>query len=72
MTPTVRTAAVDLAGRLWISLTVPYTYVYDAVGNKRRTIHFQAAGLLAPTNMYFTRDKRLLVSPGCYTFEPKG
>ena len=70
--PTVRTAAVDANGNLWLSLMTPYTYVYDVVGNKARTIQFQGAGLLAPTHMYFTRDKRLLVSPGCYTFDPKG
>ena len=28
--PVVRTAAVDPRGRLWVSLTVPFTYVYDA------------------------------------------
>jgi ABC-type multidrug transport system fused ATPase/permease subunit len=34
--PTVRTAAVDHSGRLWISFVVPYTYVYDADGDKIR------------------------------------
>ena len=32
--PTVRTAAVDAQQRLWISLSVPYTYVYDSAGRQ--------------------------------------
>ena len=32
--PTLRTAAVDGDGNLSIALLVPYTYVYDAVGDK--------------------------------------
>lgn len=66
--PTVRTAAVDPEGNLWISLAVPYTYVYDGAGDKRRTVQFQAAGRLAPTNFHFTRDGRIIAAPGCYTF----
>ena len=30
---------------------------------------FRAAGIVAPTNFFFTRDRRVLVSPGCYAFE---
>lgn len=68
--PAVRAAAADAAGNLWISLTVPFTYVYDAVGNKRRTVQFSGAGMLSPTSLSFGRDGRLLVTPGCYTFKP--
>jgi hypothetical protein len=68
--PIVRTAAVDPGGRLWISFTVPYTYVYDAEGEKARTVQFRGAGLLAPTSLSFARDGRLLVTPGCYIFRP--
>jgi hypothetical protein len=68
--PSIRTAAVDAAGNLWLSLVTPQTYVYDAGGDKRRTIQFQAAGIVAPSSLHFTRDRRLLVSPGCYTFDP--
>ena len=32
--PMVRAAALDRDGRLWISLTVPYTYVYNEAGEK--------------------------------------
>ena len=66
--PTVRTAAVDGEGHLWLSLVVPFTYVYDPGGDKRRTIQFEAAGRFSPSNMHFTKDGRLLASPGCYTF----
>jgi hypothetical protein len=66
--PTVRTAEADPDGNLWISLTVPYTYVYDAAGEKRRTLQFRAAGILRPTGLFFTRAGRLLVTPGCYAF----
>jgi hypothetical protein len=70
--PSVRTAALDPGGNLWLSLVTPQTYVYDTSGDKRRTIQFQAAGTIAPSSLHFTKDRRLLVSPGCYTFEPGG
>jgi len=65
---TVRTAAVDPEGNLWISLVVPYTYVYDRNGDKRRTVQFRGAGVMAPSGFFFTKDRRILVSPGCYIF----
>jgi len=66
--PVVRAASADLDGNLWISLAVPYTYVYDPTGDKRRTIQFRAAGILTPRTFFFTRDKRVLITPGCYAF----
>lgn len=69
--PTVRTAAVDPNGQLWVSLSVPYTYVYDTQGDKVRTVQFRSAGIISPTSLFFTRDKRLLVTPGCCEFDPK-
>ena len=66
--PTVRTAAVDPRGRLWISLVVPYTYVFDRLGEKIRTVQFQAAGLVAPNSLSFASATRLLVTPGCFEF----
>jgi hypothetical protein len=66
--PVVKTAATDLDGNLWISLAVPYTYVYDQTGDKRRTIQFRATGLLTPRTLFFTWDRRVLVTPGCYAF----
>ena len=66
--PTVRTAAVDPDGNLWVSLDVPYTYVYDPNGEKIRTIQFQAAGTVSPNSFFFDSRDRLLVTPGCYIF----
>jgi hypothetical protein len=68
--PTVRTAAVSPRGDLWISLTVPFTFVYDAHGDKSRTVQFNATGVFSPTSLSFTREGRLLVTPGCYEFDP--
>jgi hypothetical protein len=70
VTPTVRTAAVDPNGDLWVSFVVPYTYVFDAQGDKTRTVQFHAAGTIAPTSLFFTSTGRLLVTPGCYEFDP--
>ena len=53
--PTVRTAAIDAGGNLWVVLSVPFTYVYDSVGDKRRTVQFSAPGLGAPASLFFTR-----------------
>ena len=66
--PTVRTAAVDPDGRLWVALTIPFTYVYDVHGDKIRTVQFRGAGLIAPTSLSFADRTRLLVTPGCYEF----
>jgi hypothetical protein len=68
--PTVRTAAVDPNGRLWVSFVVPFTYVYDREGEKIRTVQFRAAGLVAPSSLFLLPDARpghawlLRVSPG--------
>lgn len=70
VTPAIRTAAVDPRGQLWISLMEPHTYVYDAQGDKVRSIQFSAAGVVAPTSLFFTKDGRILVTPGCYEFRP--
>jgi hypothetical protein len=68
--PTVRAAAADAKGQLWISLVLPYTFVYDGNGDKMRTVQFQAAGIVAPTSLFFTPGGSLLVTPGCYEFRP--
>jgi hypothetical protein len=68
--PVVRAAAVDGQGQLWISLAVPYTYVFDAQGDKIRTVQFSAAGTVSPTSLSFTPGGHLLVTPGCYEFDP--
>jgi hypothetical protein len=70
VTPTIRTAAVDPAGRLWVSFVLPFTYVYDADGEKIRTVQFRGAGVIAPSSLSFSHRGRLLVTPGCYEFTP--
>jgi hypothetical protein len=69
--PMVRAAAVDRAGRLWVSLQSGYTYVYDRRGDKIRTVQLDAAGVVVPSSLFFTPDGRLLVAPGCYEFSAK-
>lgn len=66
--PALRTAGVDRQGRLWISLMEPVTYVYDPGGEKIRTVQFKGADILSPSSLFFTRDGRILVTPGCYEF----
>jgi hypothetical protein len=68
VTPTVRSAAIDRRGHLWIALSVPYTYVYDGDGDKIRAIQFRAAGVVSPTGLFFGPRGRLLVLPGLYEF----
>ena len=66
--PMVRAAAVDAQGMLWIALVQPYTYVYDADGNKTRVVQFKGAGILSPSSLSFTASGSLLATPGCYEF----
>lgn len=65
---TVASATIDPQGRLWVTLTLPFTYVYDADGNKTRTVQFRGAGVLMPRQLFFTKDGRILAAPGCYEF----
>jgi hypothetical protein len=69
VTPVIRTAAVDSRGRLWLSLMVPFTYVYDRDGDKSRIVQFSAAGIISPTSLSFAPNGRLLITPGCYEFD---
>jgi hypothetical protein len=66
--PTIRTAAVDRAGNLWVAFVLPYTYVFDRDGDKVRTVQFRAAGIIAPNSLFFGRNGRVLVTPGLYEF----
>jgi hypothetical protein len=71
--PLVRAAAVSSSGELWVSLSKPFTYVYDQRGEKVRTVQFRGAGgVLSPTSLFFAPSGRLLVTPGCYEFDPFG
>ena len=71
--PIVRAAALSPEGELWISLMPPLTFVYNASGDKTRTVQLDATGPLAPTSLFFSRASgatRLLVTPGCYEYSP--
>jgi hypothetical protein len=68
VSPTIRTAAVDPAGRLWVSFVVPYTYIFDSAGDKIRALQFSAAGIISPNSLFFDRRGRVLVTPGLYEF----
>jgi hypothetical protein len=70
VTPLIRAAAIDTGGNLWVSFTSPFTYVFDSDGDKVRTVQFRAAGLVAPSSLFFGKNGRLLVSPGLYEFAP--
>jgi hypothetical protein len=68
--PVVRAAAVDARGQLWMAMAPALTYVYDRDGDKVRTVQFSAAGIINPTSLSFTPGGHLLVTPGCYEFDP--
>jgi hypothetical protein len=70
VTPTVRAAALDAAGHLWVSFVVPYVYEYDEDGDKLRTVQLHGAGPLTPTSLWFAASGRLFVTPGLYEFDP--
>jgi hypothetical protein len=46
--------------------------VYDASGDKIRTVQFKGADVIAPNSLFFTKDGRILVTPGCYEFRATG
>ncbi len=48
---------------------LPYTYVFDADGDKIRTVQFRGAGILSPASLFFSRNGHLLVTPGLYEFQ---
>ena len=70
VTPTIRTAAVDPDGKLWVAFTVPYLYVFDRDGDKVRTVQLRGSGIMTPTSLFVGRHGRLLVTPGLYEFTP--
>ena len=69
--PIVRAATADASGSLWVSLDVPYTYVYDRTGDKQRVVQFRAAGIMAPTGLSFATSGRILATPGCFLFDTR-
>jgi hypothetical protein len=53
-----------------VSFLVPYTYVFDGGGEKIGTVQFRAAGVVSPTSLSFSPGGRILITPGCFEFEP--
>jgi hypothetical protein len=49
---------------------IPFSYVYDATGEKVRTVQFRAAGVVTPSSLWFDQDGHVLITPGCYEFVP--
>lgn len=70
VSPTIRTATIDRAGRLWIAFVLPFSYVFDSAGEKVRTVQLRGAGIVTPSSLSFNDRGRLLVTPGCYEFLP--
>lgn len=69
--PTIRTAAVDASGHLWVSFAEPVTYEFDGDGDKLRAVQFRAAGIVSPNHMSFDERGRMLVTPGLFVFDVK-
>lgn len=67
----VRAAAADADGRLWITLSTGFTYVYAGDGEKVRVVLFRGAAPLQPSSLFFRRNGRLLVGPDGYEFDPR-
>jgi hypothetical protein len=70
VSPTIRAAAVDPDGRLWVSFVAGFTYVFDAEGDKVRAVQFRGAGPVSPGSLFFGPRGTLLVTPGLYEFHP--
>jgi len=45
--------------------------VYDADGDKIRTVQFRATGLLTPNSLFFGKNDRILVTPGLFEFSER-
>jgi len=69
VTPTIRAAAVDPSGHLWVSFAEPVTYEFGADGDKIRAVQFRAAGPVSPNHMSFDEKGRMLVTPGLFVFD---
>ena len=67
--PTVRAAALESNGRLWVAFDAGFTYVFDADGDKVRAVQFRGVGAVSPTTMFFGPTGRLLVTPGLHEYD---
>jgi hypothetical protein len=70
VSPTIRTAAVDPSGRLWVATITSHVLLFDEAGEKVATYRLIGAGPLVPDSLWFSQDGRLLVTPGLYEFIP--
>jgi hypothetical protein len=57
-------SAVDIAA----SFRTPTSTTRTAT--KRGTAQFSARAVISPTSLFFTRGGHILVTPGCYEFDP--
>jgi hypothetical protein len=32
-------------------------------------LQFRGAGIISPISFFFTRDRRIVITPGCYAFD---
>jgi ABC-type multidrug transport system fused ATPase/permease subunit len=68
VTPTIRTAAVDRGGNLWIAFVVPTPTSTIATATRSHR-QFRAAGIMRPNSLFFGQNGRVLVTPGLYEFD---
>lgn len=69
ITPNVQAAAAAPDGSLFIALTLPSVYVFDAHGDKTRVLELYGAGAIRPSSLAFSTAGRLIVTPGGYEFD---
>jgi hypothetical protein len=67
--PGVQAAAVAPDGSLWIALSLPYVYVFDATGDRTRVVELHGAGVIRAETLAFSRQGRLIATPGGYEFD---
>jgi len=69
ITPSVQAAAAAPDGSLWVALSLPYVYVFDAAGDRTRVVELHGAGVIRAGSLAFSRQGRLIVTPGGYEFD---
>ena len=67
--PNAQAAAVGPDGSVWVALSAGYVYVFDANGDKRHVFELHGAGRIAPASLAFSKEGRLIVTPGGYEFD---
>lgn len=67
--PNVQAAAARSDGSVWIALSSGYVYGFDADGDKRHVFELDGAGRITPASLAFSKEGRLIVTPGGYEFD---